>query len=164
MNLETPYTTTRTRAFYANLHLSYRVNDTGRGMNGPIFGREFCGGGNGNGMIYRQREVLKPVSEARVPRFVYSCAPFLCADVHHSRITDSTDLGAWPSSILGGAAVSNTSLVVLGGCSKCRPLDVALARELDHAAAHASRLPRRAQPHHLVGGALPLSGGCRELE
>ena len=57
MNLETPYSVTYTRSFYTNLHLSYRVNDTGRGMNGPIFGREFCGGGNGNGMIYRQREV-----------------------------------------------------------------------------------------------------------
>ena len=54
MNLDTPYQTTHTRAYYQNLHLSYRFGNTTRGVNGPIFSREFCGGSNGNGMIFTQ--------------------------------------------------------------------------------------------------------------
>lgn len=54
MNNVSDYHTIRTREYYQNLHMSYRFGDTLRGMNGPIFSREFCGGANGNGPAFQQ--------------------------------------------------------------------------------------------------------------
>lgn len=62
MNNVTEYHATRTRAYYQNLHMSYRFGNTTRGMNGPIFSREFCGGSNANGPAFRQDMATRPAT------------------------------------------------------------------------------------------------------
>ena len=54
MDNASPYHTTITRSYYANLHMSYRNGNSSRGCNGPIFSREFCGGSNAAGLVFNQ--------------------------------------------------------------------------------------------------------------
>ena len=51
-----------TRAYYQNLHMTYRFGNTSRGMNGPVFSREFCAGSNGNGIAFRQDMAIRPAT------------------------------------------------------------------------------------------------------